>query len=57
MFTKREQLYLKALAVSAIRTLAPEKFREVPPQDINDSLNDYLDDYLAHISLSDYSDD
>lgn len=57
MFTKREQLYLKALAVSAIRTLAPEKFKEVPPQDINDSLNDYLDDYLAHIPLSDYPDD
>ena len=57
MFTEREQQYLKALAVSALEVIQRDDFADKLPQDINDSFTKYLDDYLAHCPLSDYSDD
>lgn len=56
MFTEREQAYLKALAVSALRVMKNERFSEFSPPEVSDCFDQYLDDYLSHNPLADCPD-
>ncbi len=56
MFSEREQAFFKAIAISSLEVLQKENFKALEANELLDSFNECLDDYLYHFPLDGHPD-